>query len=252
MIELRAPRGLGDAVYLRAVVLHLLALEHKVGVHTLWPAAFADLPVRVGNMEDSLGRPNLRIVAYELGRLNPDNLSNFATACLRAEITEPVELRLGWTVRNHALLERVTRMAAGRPIMLYQPTKSTRNTEQQLMRPARKVYNAFVAAQKQYFRIKLGQPPFVESDAGAPCELDLFGATSIHDMFDLATICDFAFGESCVVPMLAEACDKPFAIMFTRRALDYTGSMQNQRIRNVTPERLFHKKHLGTAVYDES
>lgn len=245
MISLRASSGLGDAIHLRAAVLHLLSCGESVGVFTKFPEVFSDLPVTIRPLEDGDTCDGLRHFNHKLS-MEPSCVDAFTGACLRAGIEWPVPLRMNWTVQNHELLAQIRQLAAGRPIFVFQPVKHSSNWQQELLRPSREPYNAFIAKHQDYFRIKLGHPDYVE-DRGEPCELDLMGKASIKDALDIGTIGDLFFGESCYVPMLGEAMDKRYAIMFTRRALN-----ANDRIRNMTAERLFHKKHLATAVYDES
>lgn len=250
-IELRAPRGLGDAIYLRAVVLHLLARGEKVAVHSNWPGAFGDLPVEVVPYGEAALQPQVRPVAASMKRLNPDGISNFTAACRRAGINEPVDFRLGWQTRDTDLVRNVKAAARGRPIMLYQSPKRTISEEQELIRPNRLAFNAYLESKAGHYRIRLGHAPYVENDRYSPCELDLFNQIGVPDVLDLATLCQFAFGEPSVLPFLAEACNTRYAVMFSRRALTYTGPLGNGRVRNITPERLFHKPHLAEAVYDE-
>lgn len=247
VIKLNASRGLGDAIYLRAAALHMLDRGEQVAVYTQWPTVFSDLPVDVRPLTEREGETDLRHVANSLNGHDPQGRSNFAACCANAGIAEPVELRAKWTVRNHALLERIQQLAAGRPIFVYQPRKRAQNAEQKLIRPETAPYNAFIGQHSEYFRVRLGQTPFVEFDRSAACEIDLLDKTSISDAFDIGTIGNFFFGESCFIPMLGEANSRRYAVMFTRRALNSEG-----RMRFMTPERLFHKRQLGEAVYDES
>lgn len=245
MIGIRGPKGLGDAVHLRAAVLHLLHRGEEVKVFTKFPEVFAGLPVVTGPMAEGDAFEDLLHFGYQIMR--EDDTSNFTAACRRAGLNEPIELRIDWQVRNQALVNSIIDMAAGRKVFVYQTRKIARNPAQELLRPNLKAYNGFIAEHREHFRIRLGHPPYVEQDRSAPCELDLLGKSSIPDAFDIATIGDMFFGESCYVPMVGEANDKRYAIMFTRRAL-----ASDCRIRNMTPARLFHKKHLATAVYDET
>lgn len=246
MIGIRAPNGLGDAVHLRAAVLHLLASGEQVKVFTSFPVVFADLPVEIAALGEGDTFDGLRHFYHKLG-VGAADVDNFTGSCRRADIVEPVALRAEWTVKNSALLDSIRDAAKGRSIFVYQTRKAAKNSAQRLLCPDRESYNGFIAEHHDHFRIKLGQPPYCEDDRSAPCELDLFGKTSISDAFDIATIGDLFFGESCFVPMIGEAMDRRYAIMFTRRALN-----SEDRVRHMTPGRLFHKKHLATAVYDES
>lgn len=246
MIGIRASNGLGDAVHLRAVVLHLLARGERVKVFTSFPVVFDDLPIEIDGLMDGDEFEGLRHFRHKLGAEGSE-IDNFTGCCRSAGMMGPIDLQAEWKVRNPALLNTIIDAAKGKSIFVYQPRKIAKNQPQQLLRPARKTYNAFIADHHDHFRIKLGQPPYCEDDRDAPCEMDLFGKTSIKDAFDIATIGDLFFGESCFVPMVGEAMDKRYAIMFTRRALN-----SDDRVRYMTPARLFHKKHLATAVYDES
>jgi hypothetical protein len=244
LIGIRAAGGLGDAIHLRAAVLHLMR-RGPVKVFTPFPQVFADLQVTIAGQIEGDGHEGLLHFAGKLQRT--EDISNFAAACRRAGLGDDIPLRLGWSVKNPRLVSDILDAAGGRPIFIYQPRKVARNPSQELIKPQREAYNAFIARYADHFRIRLGQPPYVEDDRSAPCELDLFGRTSIPDALDIATVGDFFFGESCYVPMMGEAMDKNYAIMFTRRALNST-----DRVANMKPSRLFHKKHLATAVFDES
>jgi hypothetical protein len=243
LIGIRASGGLGDAIHLRAAVLHLMR-RGPVTVFTPFPDVFLGLDVTVAGQGEGDAHEGLLHFSH---KLTPSDLDCFTGSCRRAGIHEAIPLRVDWRVRNPDLLSRILDAAGGRPIFVYQPRKIARNASQELLRPDRAVYNAFIADHHHHFRIRLGQPPYVEDDRSAPCELDLFGKTSIPDAFDLATIGDVFFGESCYVPMIGEAMDKTYVIMFTRRALS-----SKDRVAHMTPQRLFHKKHLARAIFDET
>lgn len=245
MIALRASSGLGDAIHLRAAVLHLLDRGDRVMIFNRYAQVFADLPIKIRSVAAGDKCKVLRHFAYKLQRPSP-TVDNFTAACQRAGIEWPVTLAMRWTVKNEELVDRIMGLATGRKILIFQSPKKPDNEQQELLRPGIEAYNAFVADHHEHFRIRLGHSRFVE-DYQEPCELDLLDKTSITEAFDIGTVGDLFFGESCYIPMMGEAMDKRFAIMFTRRALT-----ANDRVANFTPERLFHKKHLGLAVYDES
>lgn len=245
MIGLRASKGLGDAIRLRAAVLHLLARGKQIVVYTNFPQVFIDLPVTTRPLGE--GDQHERLRHFSAALLRPATVDYFTRACRCAGIEESVELRMGWKVKNQALLDQIRRKSAGRKIFVYQTRKIPRNEEQELLRPNLDAYNKFIAGHGDYYKIKLGQPPYVENDASVPCDMDLFGKASIHDAFDIGTIGDLFFGEDCYVPLLGEVNDRRFVYMFSRRALK-----SETRVSNATPDRAIHKKHLGMAVYDES
>lgn len=247
MMQLRASKGLGDAIYLRAMVLHLLDRGEAVEVFTPWREVFADLPVAIRGLSECTGdeawhhaKPCLHCRIVQAPDL-------FRMACLQAGITEPVPLELRWRPKNVALIERVRREARGRPVLVYQPPKKAANLNERLLRPHAEAFAAFLSERSDWFRVKVGAAPYVAPENHPPCDLDLFGRTSVSDAFDIATAADAFYGEPCFVTVLAEALDKPVTCMFSRRAI----ASGRVHICNMRPERLFHKPHLATAIYDE-
>lgn len=236
-----AAKGLGDALYLRAVVLHVLG--RSVTVFTDWPEVFSDLPVVVRPRAAASG-PDLRHVAYSLSSPIDVGSDKFVMSCRKAGITDPVALRLGWRVRNTALVKRVRRAAGARRILVYQPPRKTACEAEEVVSPRREAFARHVH-EADGFRIKVGHPSFVQDGQDMPCELDLVGKTSVTDALDIGAIADAFFGEPCYLLVVGEAMDKPVTCMFSRRALSAPG-----KLRNYTPERMFHSA-LSVAVYDE-
>lgn len=250
MIKLNSPKGLGDAIYLRAIVLHLLARGETVKIFTPWGEVFSDLPVIIAAADEFSDDDDLHHAMACLHCRVPAimSLGRFRLTCLQARITEPVDLKIDWKVRNAALVSHVRNQANGRAILLYQPQKISKNSDQELTRPRRDSFDHQVGNLDSFFRIKIGGPTFV-SDTGLPCELDLFGKTSVSDVFDIATTSNLIFGEaSCFLPSLAEALDKPFVCMFSRRAME---AVSRKRVWSMRPEFLIHKNSLATVVFDD-
>ncbi|MBI4291320.1 MAG: hypothetical protein HY661_07575 [Betaproteobacteria bacterium] len=247
MIALRAPNGLGDAIGLRAVVLHLLERGESVSVFTKWHDVFADLPITINPVTENTGNEDYRYMSFPLSSAIPPGTNDFTMRCRQLGITEPVKLQLKWKVRNHALLERIKRDARGRPIFVYQSARTIRSYASMLLAPRRQAFNKFVAKYHGHYRIKLGHPPHVPEDKDAPCELDMYGKAFILDTFDICTIADLFFGQASFITCMAEALDKPHICMFARAALRSTDTRAN----TTTPERALAKKHLATVVYDD-
>lgn len=244
MFKLNAGKGLGDAIYLRATARHLVSLGEEVEVYTVWPEVFADMPVMIRSVAEIVDNGDLRHVAPCNCRIpQVEALDQFANATARAGVPD-APLRIDWTVRNPALVDRVRRQAAGRPILLYQPVKRAKNPQQAALRPMREAFNRYVAERTE-FRVKLGHAAWVEEDNEVACEMDLFGHTSVADVFDIATAANVIFAEPCYLAVLAQAMDKELICMFSRRAL----SSENVRVSSVTPQRFLHKP--AQAVFDE-
>lgn len=246
LINITAPKGLGDSILLRAVVLHLLDRGEELTVFTRWRDLFADLPVSVLPLSKRNEQSDLRAVTYSNRAELPAGKTGFEARCTIAGITEPVELQLRWKVRSPSLLDRIKLEAAGRPIFIYQPLKRAENEQQKALRPLREGYHSYLSSRDDCFRIKLGHPPSVEDDMDMPCELDLYGKAFIFDTFDICTIGDEFFGEPCFIIHAAEALDRKVTCMFSRRAL-----ASHSWVRLINPQRVFHKMHLATAIGDD-
>ena len=244
LIELAAPNGLGDAIYLRAAVLHLLEQgEQDVHVITMWPAIFDDLPVTTKACSDLPGKEHPRYVAYTMRHKlhgTDQGMNQFQLCCREAEIAGPVKLDIRWTARNPALCKEIKRKAHGREILIYQPVKLAN-----IFTPQQNAFDRWLHQKNKYYRIRVGHPALIKQGSSMGCELDLVGKASVSDVFDIATIGDLFFGELCYIPLLAEAMDKQFVCMFSSAAAK-TGEYKH-----INFQRMFHKYHLGTAAYDD-
>lgn len=257
MIELNAPKGLGDAIYLRAVALHLLDRGEKVRVWTRWREVFLGLNVAFAEAEDVetlIGkrerepRHDLRNVTACLHCRVPYIMARdkFALACLQAGIEEEIELRMGWEVRNPSIVKHVTMY--GKPILVYQPPRKISNDAEAQAQPHRAAFVRFLeGAKRDFIRVKVGHPDFTVDGDDLPVDLDLYGRTSVADVFDLVSASDLVFGENCFLPVAAQAMDRKFVLMMSRRAL----SSNLNKVRGITPERMIQKLHLGRVLFDE-
>ncbi len=228
-------KGLGDALYVRAIALHLIS-KVPVTVYTPWPEVFSDLAVTVKPLSARTLQVDIRHCSYCLHCRLPEvkKTSMFEMACRQAGVLEPVELQVAWEVRNRKLADKVKALAAGRQILAYQPPKVGSSV-------SANDFESHLGA--DHFRIRLGCPG-VAQDIGAS-DLDLFGKTAVTDLLDVASLADGFFGEPCYLTTLAQAMDKPFTCLFSSSA----ATAADSRTRNLTPERFFHKPHLGTALY---
>ncbi len=242
MFDLIAAKGLGDALYLRALALHLTECGEAVRVFTGWPEAFSDLPITVKALCDRTGEEDIRHCQYCLHCRLPEvrKGSMFEMACRQAGVFEDVALRMRWEVKNTALVKQVKRAAAGRPIMVYQPLKPAAGHEQKAMQPRADSFRRYVF-KSDCFRVKLG---ILDDDVSS--DMNLVGHTSVADAFDVVSAADLVFGEPCYLITLAQAMDKRYVCMFSNRSKTALQS----RVREMTPARFFHKPDLGTALYD--
>lgn len=257
--EVVAPRGLGDAIYQRAVVEHILSRGDEVKVWTYWRDLFEDLPVKLAtkqeiddlqNKKDLPDHNNLHAVSACMHCRVPYimGLDKFTLACLQAGIEEPIELRISWKVRKPDLLRMIQEKADGRPIMVYQSLRKGRTPDDHVMRPKLEAYRAFINDHADHFRVKLGHHFYVDRTTDLPCELDLTDATmSPTWALDIIYISNLVFGENCYTPIAAQAMNRPFVLMMAREAT----RSNRPKVRGVLPHRMIQKPHLGKVVFDE-
>lgn len=219
----------------------------NVRVFTFWPDAFCGLAVKITVADQYTENDDLHHAKACLHCRVPAILamSQFENACHQAGVLG-ANLTLGWEIANAALVEKVMTAAAGRKILLFQPPKIPKHGEHAQLEPNGKAFRRMVEDHADYFRVMVGHPRFVHNSA-LPCELDLFGQTTVTDLFDLATICDRSVSEAaCYLPILAQAANKPFTCMFASRGF----RSLEKRVSGITPN-IFHKKSLATVVFDE-
>lgn len=241
MIELRAAKGLGDALHLRAVALHLLGLGEAVTVYTGWPEVFSGL--RLNALPLQRATPTSRTITYALSHPLAPGADRFVMGCRKAGIESAVDLRLDWVVRNPRLVAQVLRASGGRGIVLFQPRKIAATEEERWFSPGREAL-ARVLRRERLFRVRVGHPAYVYDELAEVADLDLFGATSATDVLDLGACATGFVCEPCYLLVLAEALRKPVTCVFPPAA-------SSGKARNVTPARFLHRPELSTAVIDD-
>jgi hypothetical protein len=253
---LNAPRGLGDAIYLRAVALHLLAMGKAVKVFTRWPDVFSGMDVEFGSMAEvtALEGQKFRAPSTQVRNVMAclhcqvpyiAALDKFALACLQAGIEDEIELRIDWQVRNDDLVNRIRDAAGVRPIVVFQPLRKAHNEADEVLRPKAGAFAKYVGA-VEGFKVKVGSAEFTTDD-GLSCDLDLYGQTSVTDVLDVVSCADLCVAENCFLPVAAQAMNRRFVLVMARRAL----ASNLNKVRGITPERMMQKPHLGCVVFDE-
>lgn len=239
LIHIAGPKGLGDAIYIRAIALHLIGQGKRVAVSTHWPDVFLGVPVSIVPLNG-----NEMQVGFSLrhpgGGSYPDTagLSQFDIWCRRAGIAEPVKLELRWPVQNRNLVRLIRRKAAGRKILVYQPRKKDNP-----LSPRRNPFYAWVRERSDCYRVRVGHPQFVEG-AVSDCEMDLVGQTGVTDIFDVATVADLFFGDLCYLGIVADALEKRSVCMLSSEAVAAPGWC------HLSAHRLFRNTHLAELIYD--
>lgn len=248
MIRLNAPKGLGDAIHVRAVVIHLLRQGELVTVFTRWPEVFADLDISVRPADEARQYDDVTSARACLQCIVPyiRNLSLFRNVCLQAGIIDVVDPNIGWTVRNRALVD-VVKTLADRPILIFQSLKIVANEEDKQRRPDGEAFRRLINGHREHFKVKLGHSQFVQDDADLACDLDLFDKLTVTDAIDLVKIADVVCSEPSYLTILGQAFSTKVECLFSVRGL----RSNIKSVAGITPERLFHNKHRATAFYDE-
>lgn len=247
MIEINASKGLGDALYLRAIVAHHVKHGHEVRVFTQWPEVFRGIVCELRTLHEIVSHEELSHSFYCLACNIPAvrALDQWTMACLQAGISERIPFDLDWQPVNLKLLRQVQDIAAGRKVLVYQPPKRAHSAEQAQARPALVAFVRHLEAFDGWCRVKVGSPAHVV-ECDAPCEVDLFGRTSVADVLDVCTVGDACYADPSYLPVMFQGLGKPATVMFARAGFE----ARSHRIRNIRPERIFAKPHLATAIAD--
>lgn len=245
MIAIRSGMGLGDSLYLQAVVRHLALRGHMVEACSAWPDVFRPLRKK-GVTVSPFRRDRIdRLAHYALRKHEPTD--QFVDCCLQAGIGEPVDLRLDWTAADAGLIATVK--ASGKPVVLVAMPREPMDRKDGYGRdllPERRAVQAAIAA------LRAAGAVTVQVGKGAPLyrldgiDIDYAGATSVCDLIDLASACDAMLGYVSFFVPLAESLDKPALFVWSRRGTQ----SKTDYIRLITPAKILHKRS-SRAVFDD-
>lgn len=249
MIRINAPRGLGDAIHVRAIAVHLLKRGEQIEIITKWPDVFQGLPLKILQYSKFTDSEELVHATACLFCQVPMivELTQFQNTCMQAGIAEPVPLDIAWKIKNPKLLDKI-KSNTSKPIFIYQAPKIPKNGEMLEWTPRIEEFQKFAEDHENHYRILLGHKNYTIDSPNLPFELSLVGETSVSDVIDIATIADMVFCEPSYLGILAQAFDKKLVCMFSSKA----SRSKLRRIRGIKPEKIFHKKERATAIYDKS
>lgn len=232
--RIRSGRGLGDALYLQAIVRHLVARGERLEVCTDYPALYR-FP---GAVRFAPWSRQVRYTAHYTQAKHDERTHQFADMCRLAGIREQVELKLDWDIHNPALAERVRRAAGGRPILLVHGGREAFGRADGFgldLLPDAAVFNRIVAAlRRRFFAVYVGRGKRLFD---VLVDLDLHDTTSVTDTIDLGFIADACFAQCSFVIPLAESFDKPLLIVFAAKGL----ASRTQAVRTITPKKVLSK-----------
>lgn len=242
-MRIRGGAGLGDAIYVRVIAEHFVKQGNSpVIVCSDYPGAFEGS----GAITLPFDRFNIDVLAhYTVGKRDAST-NQWQDICRSAGIAE-IPLRFSWKPKNNQLLDRIRAEAGSRPIVLVHggrvPMARTDGFGKELL-PKREAFELVLAQLKNCFTVRFGKGADLY-----PLEVgvDLNGATSVTDLFDLASICDGVVGQCSLAIPLAEAFDRPLLIVWAAHGMQYN---MHPYIRQITPQKILSKPTSKFVVDD--
>ena len=245
MKSIRCGRGLGDSLYLQAVVRHLLLKGGlSMRVASDYPDVFLSLGKRVQVI--SFTR-RVDITAHYVTRKAITTTTQFQDCCIRAGIEEPAELRLDWTITNPGLHAKIRE--TGKPVLVVQMPRSpmgrTDGFGKTLLPDCRALQLLLDQHRDTHHLVQIG--------AGQPLfrlrglHHDMANKTSVAELIDIVHAADECLGYPSFLVPLAESLGKPALFVWSARGL----RDGQQFIRAITPQKLLHKASSRCVVDEE-
>jgi hypothetical protein len=240
--RIRGGSGLGDAIYQRPIAEHFVRLGEQVVVCSDQPDVFTGSCAEV----QPFRRDNIDVLAHYVGGKNNPNTNQWQDVCASAGVDVPLSFQ--WTVKNQAMVEDFRHMAAGKPVVLVHggraPMARTDGFGAELL-PQRHAFDAALdALQQDCFLIEVGKGTELYP---LRADIDLNGRTSVHDLFDLAWMCDAVVGQCSFVVPLAECFDKPLLAIWAAHGMQ---ANRHPYIKAITPQKILSKP-TSTFVVDD-
>lgn len=202
MNRVRGGRGLGDALYVRAVAEKL---KQKGPVTAL--TDYADVFIGSGIKVAPFQRNGAGIVAHYVHSRANEDTTQWQDVCRSAGIN--AELRFSWKVQNAGLVRSVREKARGRAVVLVHGGREPMDRKDGFglaLMPKQEAFDAVLRSMRGCFLVQIGK---AEQIYPLACDLDLNGQTTVSDVLDLAWDCDAVITQ-CGFPIpLAECFDKP-------------------------------------------
>jgi len=228
-MRIRGGSGLGDSIYLRPIVEHLICNGEIVTVLSDYPGVFIGAAVEV----EPFGRERIDVLAHYVAGKNDPTTTQWQDVCRSAGVS--VALRFDWTVQNQPLLESLVTKAAGRPIILVHggraPMGRTDGFGAELL-PEREAFEAVLGVLAECFLVRVGKAAQLYP---LRADVDLNGSTSVSDLLDIASVCEGVVAQCSFAVPLAEVFDKPLLAVWAARGLS---AGRHQYIKSITPRKV--------------
>lgn len=245
---IRSGAGLGDALYLQAIVRHLVRQGHRgIEVRTCYPDVFRPLNGAIRLAKFSREGVT-KIAHYTAGKKRQDT-DQFQDACIHAGIREPVDLVLDWEPVNVDLVCEIRRRAGGRPVIAVAlprcPMDRTDGYGDELLPDCRVIQRAIDRLSREAFIVQVGKHRPLFEFSGL--HWDLANQTSVCELVDVAYAADVLLGYVSFFVPLAESFAKPAMFVWSSKGF----ASKNEWVRLVTPQKIIHRKALAHVVIDD-
>lgn len=238
---IRSGNGVGDNLYLQAIVRHLLnTTKHKYQVHTRFSTLFLQFASKI--KIKPFKKSNITLTAHYTNRKGRVGTTQFQDMCQNVGIKEPVSLHLDWTARNETLLKTIKREAKDKKIVMVQlprePFGRNDGYGREIM-PKYEILNAAIEILKEkhgFYAVQVGsgKSEFILK----AIDFDLSNKTALDEVFDIATISDMLIGQCSFFIPLAECFDRKSISIWSHNGLNST----NPFISTIRPAKILHKK----------
>lgn len=236
MISIRGGSGLGDSVYLQSVARHFVEQGHRVEVCSGWPDVFLPLWDRV--TVSPFRRKPIDRLAHYAQRRHVVGTTQFQDCYIQAGITEPVDLRLDWTIRNKRVLAP-EHNPHGLPVVMVQMARTPFGRDDraypEFAPEWRAVQRVIDALRGRAFLVLVGkgEPDFRYTGI----DLDLSNATSVAELIDIGFAAHGFLGQCSFIIPIAESFSKPVLLVWSRKGLNSPHAI----IRQMTPQKILHR-----------
>jgi|GEM_PF-3556381 len=243
MLSIRGGSGLGDSLYIQSIARHLVETGEAVEVCSNWPDVFRPLAGKVAI--SPFRRDRIDRLAHYTNRKGIAGTDQFQDCCLRAGITEQIDLRLDWTPLDGDLIGRVR--ASRRPVIVVQlpraPMARTDGVGRELLPDCRVIQRIINRIGKRAFFVQVGTGVPLYCFKGI--DLDLAGRTSVAGLIDVVSACDGCLGYVSFIVPLAESLNKPALLVWSWRGLE----SRHDFIRQIVLAKILHRTS-SRAIFD--
>lgn len=241
MKRIRGGSGLGDAIYQRPIAEYFVRLGEQVVVCSDHPDVFSGSGAQI----EPFRRDRIDVLAHYVAGKNNANTNQWQDVCASAQIDTPLSFE--WETKSLSMVEDFRRMAGGKKIVLVHggraPMGRVDGFGAELL-PKRAAFDAVLNALRDCFLIEVGRGAELYP---VRADIDMHNRTTVHDLFDLALMCDAIVGQCSFVVPLAECFDKPLLAIWAAHGMEET---RHPYIKAITPKKILSKPSSRYVVDD--